>query len=268
MASREWTPYGPSHENTVVGDVRVTRDVGGDHVPARRVIVALPPDYGESGDPHPVLYCHDGQNLFDEGDSYDGVEWEVDETLQRVDHAVPGPVVVGIPNAGDDRVREYSPHDHPEHGEGGADDYLQFLVGTVRPLVEAAFDVRTDRAGVGTLGSSLGGLVSLYALVEQPDVFGFAGAMSPSFWWADGAPLAYVEDASSPGGRVYLDVGDAESDDPEHTARYLDCTRRMADLLDGRVDEVTHRVAAGDTHSEAAWSRRFPDALAWFLDGA
>jgi predicted alpha/beta superfamily hydrolase len=268
MSDRPWAAYEPSPDPTVVGDVRVTRDAGGDHVPARRVMAALPPDYGAHDRPHPVLYCHDGGNLFDEGDSYGGVEWQVDETLYELDHAGPGPVVVGVPNAGDDRVHEYTMYDHPEHGPGRADDYLAFLVETVRPLVEEAFAVRTDRAGVGTLGSSLGGLVSAYALFEHPGVFGFAGALSPAFWWADFAVFDHLADAPAPGGRVYLDVGTEESDDPEHNARYLDGTERMADVLAGRVDAVTCRVVEGDGHGEAAWARRFPDALAWFLEGA
>lgn len=263
-----WTPYAPSPDHTVVGDVRVARDVGGNRVPARRVIVALPPDYGDGAADHPVLFCHDGGNCFDRGDSYGGVEWRVDETLAALDHDGPGPVVVGVPNAGDDRVHEYTLHDHPEHGPGHALAYLAFLVQTVRPLVTDAFRIRTDRAGTGTLGASLGGLVSLYALFEHPGVFGFAGAMSPAFWWADAASLDYVADAAAPGGRVYVDVGDSESDDPEHAARYVDCAERMVDLLaDGRVDAVTFDVAAGGEHGEAAWARRFPEALDWFLDG-
>lgn len=265
---RPWAPYEPAPENTVVGDVRVAHDVGGDRVPARRVIAALPPDHGDHDAAHPVLFCHDGQNLFDEGDSHGGVEWQVDEALVDLDRAGPGPVVVGVPNAGDDRIHEYTRHDHPEHGAGRAGAYLDFLVETVRPLVAEHFRVRTDPAGTGTLGSSLGGLVSLYALFEYPDVFGFAGAMSPAFWWADAASLEYVADAPPAGGRVYVDVGDSESDDPEHADRYVDCAERMVELLAaGRVDEVTLRVVEGDDHSEAAWARRFPDALAWFLDG-
>jgi predicted alpha/beta superfamily hydrolase len=119
------------------------------------------------------------------------------------------------------------------------------------------------------LGSSLGGLVSLYGFFEYPETFGFAGVLSPAFWWTHGRIFDYVERQSHVPGRVYMDVGGEESpDDPELSATYLDEARRMADLLRGMgYDESQLRfvVEDGAIHHETAWARRFPDAARFLL---
>ncbi len=147
----------------------------------RRVWIYLPPDYATSGRRYPVLYMHDGQNVFDEATSYAG-EWGVDETLDSL-HAAgdPGIIVVAVDHGGTLRVPEYSPWP-TRFGAGEGDAYAAFLANTLKPWVDDNYRTLTDRMHTGITGSSMGGLVSFYAALKYPDVFGLAGVFSPAFW--------------------------------------------------------------------------------------
>ena len=143
-------------------------------------------------------------------------------------------IVVGIPNMGRRRRYEYSPFHDPVHGGGGGDRYLRFLCETLKPRIDAAFPTLRDRQSTAVAGSSLGGLISLYALFRRPETFGVAGALSPALWFAGGAIFDYLRRAPAPGGRIYLDIGTAEGDDELREARQL------RDLLVERgIDRVT-----------------------------
>jgi hypothetical protein len=149
----------------------------------RDLYVYLPRGYGESGQRYPVLYMQDGQNLFDDALSFAG-EWHLDEALEN-DPALPPCIVVGIPNTGPRRLDEYTPFMDAKHGGGDGERYLDFLVETVKPLIDADFDTLPDPENTGIGGSSLGGLISLYGFFARPGTFGFAAVMSPSIWFAD-----------------------------------------------------------------------------------
>src|SRR6185369_5518237 len=134
-------------------------------------------------------------------------------------------IVVGIPNMGRDRLAEYSPFEHPQLGGGRGDLYLDFLVNTVKPLIDDRYLTASDRDHTGIVGSSMGGLISLYAFFRHPEVFGFAGFMSPSLWLTEKDTFAFVKQAPFSGGKLYLDVGDLEG--PRHVSQAL----RLRDLL-------------------------------------
>ena len=139
---------------------------------------------------------------------------------------------------------------------------------TVRPLVAETLAVAPPSARVGIAGSSLGGLVSLYALFARPDDFGFAGAFSPAFWWAGPRIFELVETAPSPPARIYLDVGGREGDDVETRRAYVEGVERMAELLrrKGYGDDVLRVVVDAEApHHESAWAARFPDAMRFLL---
>ena len=125
---------------------------------------------------------HDGQNLFDEATSYNG-EWQVDETMEALSQAGYPAIVVGIPNLGARRIEEYNPFPDPQHG-GQGQAYVAFIVETLKPLIDQQFRTLPDRLHTGIMGSSMGGLISLYAFFQHREVFGFAGVMSPSLWFA------------------------------------------------------------------------------------
>jgi predicted alpha/beta superfamily hydrolase len=241
-----------------VGDVRVLRGVDSSQLGNRRELYAyLPPSHG-CGRLYPVLYMHDGLNLFDEATSNSG-EWRVDETMEQLAGDGIEAIVVGIPH-GPDRGHEYA-------GDG-AEAYLSFLVDTVRPLVEGSFDTDNRREARGIAGSSLGGVVSLHGLYAHPDVFGLAGVFSPAFWWNDDRMFEVVERSPPPPARIYLDVGDDEDEDEDTRAAYVEGFERMGELLraQGYGDESLRTVLdRGGKHHENEWARRLPDALRFLL---
>lgn len=148
----------------------------------RRIWVYLPPDYNQSNRRYPVLYMHDGQNLFDQATSFAG-EWQVDETLERLfkekGFAI---IVVGIDNGGERRIDEYSPWVNSEYGRGGEGDaYVRFIVETLKPYIDSKYRTLPNETGI--MGSSLGGLISIYAGFKYPEVFKYVGAMSSAFWF-------------------------------------------------------------------------------------
>ena len=264
-----WLDYPATAQSTVVGTIKVSRDeVGPPQIAPRPLLVYLPPSYAGSDRRYPVLYMHDGRNLFDAATSYSG-EWQVDETMEALSAEGIEALVVGIPNADDARAGEYSPHAHREYGGGNADAYLRFLVGTVKPLIDRSFRTLPDRVHTGTMGSSLGGLVSLYALFTRPEVFGFAGVLSPAFWWTEGTIFPWMEQAPFVPGRIYMDVGDQEVPEvPGMREAYLNDAIRMAALLRGKgyTDaDLYFAVDPGGEHREAAWARRLPTALRFLL---
>ncbi len=150
----------------------------------RRIWMYLPPDYEVSNEAYPVVYMHDAQNLFDETTSYSG-EWSVDETLDRLfkDKNLKL-IVVGIDNGGEKRLDEYSPWKNEKYGGGEGDAYLDFVVNTLKPYIDNNFNTLKDKTNTAIIGSSMGGLISHYAALKYPEVFGKIGVYSPAFWFS------------------------------------------------------------------------------------
>jgi predicted alpha/beta superfamily hydrolase len=246
----------------VVGDIRVIAGVVGPEPGNRRDLqVYLPPSYRTSGRHYPVIYMHDGQNLFDAATSFAG-EWEVDETMERLAPRGIESIVVAIPNAGESRADEYSPFRQPRVGGGRGDQYLDFIVHTVKPTVDQRFRTRLEPTHTGIMGSSLGGLISLYGFFRFPDVFGFAGAMSPALWFGRRrifetiAPCRWT-------GRIYLDVGTAEGRALVRDVRLM--SRMLRERTDRPRLNVRVVVDRGARHHESAWAARFEQAVRFLL---
>jgi predicted alpha/beta superfamily hydrolase len=230
----------------------------------RNLSIYLPPSYDRGRTRrYPVVYMQDGQNLFSRATSYAG-DWGLVDRLDTLSATGIEAIVVGVWNAGEARLAEYSPFRDSAHGGGAGDRYVSFLADTVKPLVDRRFRTRSDPSDTGVAGSSMGGLISLYAVLSKRSTFGFAAVQSPSVWFADGAIVPFVE--STPrGGPIYLDVGGREGD------RQVPEVRRLRDSLCGKgyregVDLMYEEDAEGE-HSEAAWGRRFPQALVFLLGG-
>lgn len=278
-----WIPYGQWRRNrphTAVGRIVVCERLWSSQLKnARPLFVYLPPSYAHQPDRrYPVLYMQDGQNLFDATTSYTS-EWRVDETMQQLSREGLEAIVVGVPNARDQRIAEYSPFADPYHGPGRADRYLAFLADTVKPLVDRDFRTLPDPEHTGILGSSMGGLVSLYAFFRCPHLFGFAGVMSPSLWLANDAIFTFVEGAALNPGRLYMDVGTRElgGSQAERSARsrsrhYYASVRRMKRLLVKKGYRPRHDLLVVEEpfagHNEEAWANRLPNALRFLLYGS
>ncbi len=276
----DWIDYDEAYEGgaaRVAGTVKVLRDVRSEQLAnTRDILVYLPPSYLTANQTYPTLYMHDGQNLFDQTTSFAG-EWRVDEALEALAAEGREAIVVGVPNVGADRLQEYSPFRDTRFGGGRAADYVRFVVETVKPLVDEAFRTTGEREGTATIGSSMGGLLSLYAFFERPDVFGAVGAVSPSVGFARGALIDYLERARFVGGRIYLDVGTHEGHprnrDPLELRRepgaYVRMVREARDLLVRKGyregPDLLYVEAEGAVHNEAAWAARFPRALRFLL---
>lgn len=266
--SADWVDY-PGEEDgeghTVAGTVKRLADVESAALGNRRdLFVYLPPSYGSGERRYPVLYMHDGQNLFDDALAF-GDEWGVDHVLEDGAEAGLEAIVVGVANGGEARLDEYSPWADEAHGGGRGADYVRFLVDEVKPRIDADFRTRPERDATGIAGSSMGGLISLYAFFAAPETFGFVAALSPAFWFADRAVFPFVEAAPKVDGRIYLDVGTNEGRDTVADVRRMKELLRWKGYRTGR--DLAFVVEMGGAHNERAWRRRLPAALPFLLRG-
>lgn len=230
----------------------------------RRVDVYLPPSYSAGRTRYPVVYMQDGQNLSDPETAFAGT-WELDWALEHLAERGIEAIVVGIHHAGDARIAEFSPFPDRRHGGGDADAYLAFLVDTLKPRIDRLFRSRPGRESTAILGSSMGGLVSLYAFFSRASVFGGAGVMSPALWFGQGRIFDVIQTAPTPRGRVWVDVGAHEG------ASTLRNVRRLARLLTRRGlrrkdGSLRYLEDPRGRHAESDWARRLPGALEFLLD--
>ena len=225
----------------------------------RNLILYLPPGYYQQPQRRfPVLYLHDGQNLFDGATAYiRGQDWHIAQTAdEEIGNGRVEPlIIVGIYNAGKSRIGEYTPTRMPKIGGGRADRYGKFLLDEVMPFVEREYraDGGAWRTGIG--GSSLGGLVSLYLGLQRPDVFGKIAALSPSVWWNQRVIYQFAEKmAIESRPRIWLDIGTREG------ARIVEDVERYRDILLLRGwhhgADLHYERVEGAEHNEAAWARR------------
>ncbi len=235
----------------------------------RDVLVYLPPGYDVNlRKRYPVLYLHDGQNLFDGATSFiKGAEWGVDETAQRLISAgaIEPLIIVGVYNTGRDRVDEYTPTADPRYKAGGkADLYGKMLVEELKPFIDSEYRTRRDAKSTGLGGSSLGGLVSLYLGLKYPQTFGRVIVASPSVWWDNKMIVREVEALKKkPRLRIWLDMGTKEGGNEAEEQ-----TRNARALRDALVrkgwkegSDLKYFEAEGAEHNERAWAARVEPML-------
>ena len=265
------------------GSVVSWHDVPSAHVAARDVDIWLPPGYARHPERrYPVLYMHDGQNLFDPALSYTGVDWGIDETMTRLvaEARIREAIVVGVWNT-PRRLQEYMPRKPVTAstlaiGVDGmaplpaagivSDDYLRFLVEELKPAIDASFRTLPGRDDTAIMGSSMGGLVSLYAISEYPQVFGGAAGVSTHWPIGDGVVVdwlgAHLPDPATH--RIYFDHGTATLD--AGYAPYqqrMDALMRKAGYVEGR--DWISRTFDGAAHNEQAWRARVEVPLRFLL---
>lgn len=236
----------------------------------RGIYVYEPPTYIENSlAAMPVLYMHDGQNLFDPSASFTGNTWQVQQTMDAaaMDGSIAEAIVIGIDNTAD-RMSEYTPvPDTTQSPPGGnGEQYLQMIIQELKPQIDATMRTLPDREHTAMVGSSLGGLITAYAGVKHAEVFGLVGALSPSTWWDNDWIVGDVKTTPTTPRptRVYVDSGDSgpSNDDVTDTASLAAAYEAIGYVQGPTLDYL---VQAGGQHSEIYWAQRLPGALAFLL---
>lgn len=247
----------------------------------RNVDVWLPANYHSSSEAFPVIYMHDGQNLFDPALAYIGVDWGIDEALENLiaSQTINGAIVVGIWNS-EQRIRDYLPakpfysasaamQAQFETAVGGgplSDEYLAWIVKTLKPQIDARYRTHPESEHTSIMGASMGGLISLYALVRYPKVFGNAGCVS-THWPIGASPLVSWLGKRLPKAgshRIYFDFGTEDLDaEYEPYQIEMDGFMQAAGYIQG--DDWLTQKFVGAGHSELAWRERAELPLAFLL---
>jgi enterochelin esterase-like enzyme len=245
---------------------------------ARFLRVWLPPGYDdpENADQHyPVLYLNDGQNLFESTTSFTGVEWQVDETADRLirEGAIPPMIIVGLDHGDKERIREYMPHRslQPMMLRVQGTRYPTFLFKEVIPFMTRNYRLASGPENTGLGGSSLGALIALYTAAIRPGVIGRLLLESPSLWASNRQMIRQSRGVKRWPERIFLATGTAEAGRKDKDQSMVDDVRELAAIL--RRSGLNHTrlrlfVDEGASHHESAWARRFPQALAFLFGTA
>lgn len=231
---------------------------------SRAIWTYTPPSYTEStAQRYPVVYMHDGQNLFLDSYAFGGVSWAVAAAMDQGarDGTIREAIVIGIDNDVD-RLSEYTPVPDPSYGGGNAANYLRFVIEELKPQMDLQLRTMPTADNTAIIGSSLGGLVSIWAGLTRPDVFKKVGALSPSTWWNGTWIISQTNAATGPlPARVYIDSGNAgnSNDGVVDTTALANAWRAKSAVT------VMSLVQNGATHSETYWRQRIPGALAFLL---
>jgi len=268
---------GTPQNSWVAGDLRLHEFYSRVFYNTRMLRVWLPPGYDDAeneGRKYPVFYLNDGQNLFDRATAFAGVEWQVDETTDRLirENKVQPLIVVGIDNAQRERIREFLPYRsiYPPvlRPQGGR--YLKFLLDEVVPFVRQRYRVASGAENTGLGGSSLGAIISLFTVMERPGIFGRLLLESPSLYISNRQLLKQSRAFRQWPERIFLAVGTEESGDAGRSIEMVDDVRHLERILQraGLWDNrLRVRIDEGATHNEAAWAARFPEALEFLFGG-
>lgn len=248
---------------------------------ARRIRVLLPKDYYHEKQHYPVLYMHDGQNVFYSKESYSGHSWKVIPTIKQ-HHELPKMIVVGIDNAGTARLDEYGPwrtdvgHTPDTRNAGGkGGDYGHWVVNTLKPFIDSHYRTKPQREHTLLAGSSMGGIITAYMGAAYPQIFGHLGVFSLASWFSEPAFLDFIHrhplDKNS---RVFIQVGTNEGDATDSkfisnmNQAYIDCTLNYYQSLlrtGHPLDNIRLRMMANAIHHEMHWADHFVEFLHFTL---
>jgi len=206
----------------------------------------------------PVLYMHDGQNVFEDTSSFSG-EWGVDEFLDS--SHLRECIVVAIDNGANKRLNEYNPYDHDRFGKGEGDEYVDFIVKTLKPFIDKNYQTQRSRSYIA--GSSMGGLISMYAAMKYPKVFAGAGVFSPAFWTAPKIFEDIKRKSKKIKANIFFYAGKQESDQ-----MVTDILKAFQNLA-AKKSKAKIKIVIRDEgkHNEATWRKEFPSGFAWMLYG-
>jgi predicted alpha/beta superfamily hydrolase len=226
----------------------------------KKIWVYLPKNYSNSAKKFPVIYMHDAQNLFDESTSYVG-EWNIDETLDSISAQV---IVIGIEHGGEKRMEELTPFNNEKYGGGNADNYLDFIVSTLKPYVDKNYRTKSDSKNTCLFGSSLGGLVSFYGALKYPKIFGKVGCFSPSFWFNRKEIFELMKNTKAFKTKIYFLCGDNEGDDD--MIKDMNAMEYQVNSKRCECKKLNKKIIVkGGQHNEKLWREGFKKAYLWLL---
>ena len=267
----------PIRATGATGDLRIHEFRSRIFRNTRFLRVWLPPGYDEPQNQtthYPVFYLNDGQNLFESSTAFGGIEWQVDETADRMirEGAIPPIIIVGLDHAGKDRMREYIPHRsiNPVVLRVQGRYYPDFLTREVMPFVQSNYRAATGAENTGLGGSSLGALIALHTVIARPELIGKLLLESPSLWVSNRQIIKESRKVRIWPERTYLGVGTAETGDAARSRTVVDDVRELSAIMRRAVlseKRLRLTIAEGATHSESAWAARFPEGLR-FLFGS
>ncbi len=225
----------------------------------RRIRIYLPEGYAKSKKKYPVMYMHDGQNLFDDSTAAFG-EWGVDECLDSlIKKNKPACIVVGIDN-GPQRFNEYNPYEFQQYGKGEGDRYLEFLVMNLKPFIDKQYRTIPSKENTIIAGSSMGGLISYYAMLQYPGVFGKAGVFSPAFWTAPQIKEVTGALANKINGKFFFYMGGLEGE------VNINEMQEVQEILGERSQSMIYSVIDPESsHNEQAWRKWFTEFYTWIM---
>ena len=228
----------------------------------RRIWIYLPKDYETSHKKYDVMYLQDAQNLFDDATSYAG-EWQVDETLNKIfEKTGKSLIVVGIDNGGEKRIEELSPYKNAKYGGGNGDNYVKFIVETLKPFIDKNYRTKPQRKFTTIGGSSLGSLISVYAAVKYPETFGKVLAFSSAFWFNAKELNEFISSSkvNLKQQKYYFIQGKHEDEDMEEQ------TNRVIENLKSKnvkPKNIFLKIDEDGKHNEMYWRREFEGAVLW-----
>ncbi|WMI67855.1 alpha/beta hydrolase [Mangrovimonas sp. YM274] len=225
----------------------------------KTIWIYLPNSYNSNQQTYPVIYMPDGQNLFDDKTSYVG-EWGIDEYLDSLSSNQA--IIVGIEHGNDKRLDELTPYANSEYGGGNGDNYLNFVVNTLKPYIDQQYRTKTDAHYNAFWGSSLGGLMAFYATVKYPNIFANAVVFSPSFWYSDKIYDFTQETTIPETSRFYFLIGTEESGSGVADQNKMVTLLKSKGVTD---NNIVNNIIDGGQHNEAFWKAHFADAYNWLI---
>ncbi|NBW27819.1 MAG: alpha/beta hydrolase [Flavobacteriaceae bacterium] len=223
---------------------------------SKKIWLYLPKEYTTSKKKYPVIYMHDGQNLFDSKTSYVG-EWNIDEKLDSLNAQV---IVVGIEHGNEKRIDELTPYKNEKYGGGNGDNYLEFIVKTLKPKIDFTYRTKHNTVNTVIMGSSLGGLISYYALLKYPEVFGKAGVFSPAFW-INPKIFELTKNTKTLDSKMYFLCGDNESTDMVPDVNKMEIL--VSDIRCSCRHLTRKKIVKGGQHNEKLWRDNFVTVFKW-----
>jgi predicted alpha/beta superfamily hydrolase len=226
----------------------------------RRIWIYLPPDYNASDSRYGVLYMHDGQNVFDDSTSFAG-EWGVDELMDSISAKRKEMIVVAVDNGGAKRISEYCPYDMERFGKGEGNQYVDFLANTLKPFIDRNYRTKKDKENTYIAGSSMGGLISMYAVLKYPKVFGGAGVFSPAFWVGRKIFDDIEKNGKKVNSKIYFYCGGQENETMQP-----DMMKAFEEMRSVSKSKMETSVRPEGKHTESVWREEFPLFYLWLVE--